>query len=94
MVAHHASAGTPLRPGDLIATGTLSGPEQAEAASFFELSYNGEKPFKMTADTPGKGTISRGYMEDGDTIEFSASLPSPDGVGRIGFGTCRGTVTS
>ncbi|QQS13362.1 MAG: fumarylacetoacetase [Rhodospirillales bacterium] len=85
MLAHHASNGCDLAPGDLFGSGTQSGPFPAEAGSLLELSKGGKEPVAL----PGGET--RTFLEDGDTIVFRAACEA-EGRVRIGFGECRGTV--
>ncbi len=79
MVAHHASNGCALRPGDLLGSGTISG---AEPGSLLELSEGGRQPFTL----PGGGT--RRFLEDGDTVAFTGQF------GGGGFGPCSGQVVA
>lgn len=85
MLAHHAEGGCNLRPGDLIGTGTQSGPEQGEQGCLLELTHGGRRP--ITLDHGER----RRWLEDGDTVELRAWAERPDAA-RIGFGECRGTV--
>ncbi len=87
MVAHHASNGCALNPGDLLGTGTLSGPDRASCGSLMELSQNGTAPFAL----PGGET--RSFLDDGDAITLSARAQA-EGFVPIGFGTCSGTVVA
>jgi fumarylacetoacetase len=91
MIAHHTRGGCPLRPGDILATGTMSGPTRAEQGCFLELSKNGTNAYEMEAEGSSGSKISRTYLEDGDAFEFSAHLPS-EGCYGIGFGVNRGHV--
>jgi fumarylacetoacetase len=85
MFTHHVSNGCNLRPGDLLATGTISGPTPEERGCLLELTSRGAKPL----DLPGNET--RKFLEDGDEVILRASCVRP-GVPRIGFGECRGVV--
>lgn len=87
MVAHHASNGCNLRPGDLLATGTVSGPAPESRGCLLELTRNGAEPF----DLPAGGT--RVFLEDSDEVIFRGYCERP-GFRRIGFGECRGVVNS
>jgi fumarylacetoacetase len=82
MLAHLTVNGASLRPGDLFASGTVSGPEPGQRGSFLELSWGGREPF-------GDG---RTFLEDGDTVTLRASAPGAGG-GRIALGEVTGTVT-
>ncbi|EXJ75461.1 fumarylacetoacetase [Cladophialophora psammophila CBS 110553] len=92
MIAHHTSGGCPLRTGDLIATGTLSGPTREEAGCLLEQTRGGKEPFEMVAEDSSKGSVQRAFCEDNDTIIFAAHAKSNDGLGNVGFGTCQGKV--
>ncbi len=85
MIAHHASNGCPLRPGDLIASGTVSGPEKENRGCLLELTWKGSEPLSL----PGGET--RLFLEDGDTVILTGYCQR-DGFARIGLGDCRGTV--
>ena len=85
LLAHHASNGCNLRPGDLLGTGTISSPAAAGAGSLLELSAGGRAPLSL----PGGET--RRFLEDGDEVIFTARAHRP-GATSIGFGECRGLV--
>lgn len=85
IIAHHTVNGCNLQSGDLLGTGTLSGPEPAQAGSMLELTQGGARPVKLTNGE------TRTFLADGDTIELKASCRR-EGFRRIGFGECRGTV--
>jgi fumarylacetoacetase len=85
MVAHHTINGCNLRPGDLIGTGTISGPSHAELSSMLELTGAGAKPITMP-----NGEV-RGFLEDGDEVTFKGRCQR-DGFASIGFGACAGTI--
>lgn len=85
IVAHHGSGGCDLHAGDLIGTGTLSGPEPDAAGSLMELSHGGKAPITL----PNGET--RLFLEDGDEVSLSARA-TRDGYRSIGFGACRGTI--
>jgi fumarylacetoacetase len=85
MLAHHASNGCNLRPGDLFATGTISGPAKASRGCLLELTWRGSEPIGLpTGET-------RRFLEDGDEVILRAFCERP-GTARIGFGECRGLV--
>jgi fumarylacetoacetase len=84
LVTHHASNGCNLRPGDLLATGTVSGSEPGSEGCLIEKRHNGE-PIRL----PNGET--RTYLEDGDRITMRA-YARRQGLPRIGFGLCSGTV--
>jgi fumarylacetoacetase len=92
MIAHHTRGGCPLRPGDLMGTGTMSGPTKSEEGCFLELSRYGEQVYEMSAEDSSGARLRRTYLEDGDIVEFSAQIRTKDGLGNVGFGICRGEV--
>ena len=85
LVAHHTVNGCNLQSGDLIGTGTLSGPTPEEAGSLLELSAGGKRPVLLSNGE------SRTFLEDGDTVILRGHCERP-GFRRIGFGECRGSV--
>ena len=85
MLAHHSSGGCNLQTGDLLGTGTQSGPLPGQGGSLLELSVGGKQPVIL----PGGET--RSFLQDGDTLILRAHCERA-GVRRIGFGECRGTV--
>lgn len=84
LLAHHASNGCNLRPGDLLATGTISGPAEGSEGCLLERTLN-PNPIQL----PG-GEL-RTFLEDGDRITFRTYTQTPD-LPRIGFGECAGTI--
>ena len=85
MVTHHASNGCNLRPGDLIASGTVSGPTKDSRGCMLELTWRGAEPIELP------GGEARSFLEDGDEVIMRAACERP-GARRIGFGECRGEV--
>lgn len=85
MLTHHTENGCNLRPGDLIGTGTQSGPAEGEQGCLMELSRNGSRPVSL-----GNGEL-RAMLEDGDTV-ILRGWGEREGFARIGLGECRGTV--
>jgi fumarylacetoacetase len=85
MVAHHTMGGCNLRPGDLIGSGTVSGPEPGTEGSLLELTWGGARPVGL----PGGET--RSFLEDGDDVTIRAWCER-DGFRRIGLGECTGRV--
>ena len=83
-LAHHSTSGCPMNVGDLLGSGTISGPTKPERGSMLELSWGGKEP--MTLDTGD----TRSFLEDGDTLTLAGHAQG-DGY-RIGFGTCTGTI--
>jgi fumarylacetoacetase len=84
LVAHHTSNGCNLQPGDLLASGTISGTAKESRGCLLELTWRGTEPIAL----PNGET--RKFLEDGDEVIMRAFCER-DGV-RIGFGECRGTV--
>ena len=85
LVTHHASNGCNLRPGDLLATGTVSGPDAGSEGCLLEK-RNYLEPIRL----PG-GEL-RTYLEDGDRMTLRAYAQKV-GCPRIGFGLCSGAVS-
>ncbi|KAK5221801.1 hypothetical protein LTR72_006056 [Exophiala xenobiotica] len=92
MIAHHTRGGCPLRTGDLVATGTLSGPKRENAGCLLEQTLGGTDPYEMAAENSTESNVRRAYLEDNDTVEFTAQVTGPDGIGNVGFGVCSGKV--
>ena len=83
-LAHHTTSGCPMRVGDLLGSGTISGPEKSNRGSLLELSWGGKEPLELAnGDT-------RTFIEDGDTLALHGAAKG-DGF-QIGFGDCTGTV--
>ena len=87
MVAHHTSNGCNLRPGDLLASGTVSGSTVDSAGCLLERTAGGKQPLTL----PGGET--RRFLEDGDEVILRAWCER-DGFVRIGFGECRGRIVA
>ena len=85
MLTHHMSNGCNLQPGDLLGSGTTSGPLDANRACLNELTSRGAQPLKM----PNGET--RGYLEDGDEVILRARA-ARNGFYSIGFGECRARI--
>ncbi len=85
MVAHHTSNGCPLRPGDLIASGTVSGPEKGNRGCLLELTWKGTESLELP------GGERRTFLEDGDEVILTGHCER-DGFARVGLGSCRGTI--
>ncbi|WP_105258932.1 fumarylacetoacetase [Pseudoalteromonas sp. T1lg88] len=85
MVAHHTVNGCNFNAGDMLGSGTQSGPEHEEAGSLLELSRGGKESLDL-----GNGE-SRKFLEDGDTV-IMRGWCEKQGFARIGFGECRATV--
>ncbi len=82
-LAHHAACGCPMNVGDLLGSGTISGPDKNSRGSLLELSWGGKEPLDLN------GT-ARSFLEDGDTLTLRGHAQG-DGY-RIGFGDCTGTI--
>lgn len=85
MLTHHASNGCNLRPGDLLASGTVSGSDKSERGSLLELTLRGKEPVMLPTGEPRK------FLEDGDEVLLTGYCER-DGFRRIGLGSCRGTI--
>ncbi len=85
MVAHHSSNGCPLRPGDLIGSGTVSGPQKENRGCLLEMTERGSIPFQLANGE------SRTFLEDGDEVILRGWCEAP-GFHPIGLGDCRGVV--
>jgi fumarylacetoacetase len=83
-LAHHTTSGCPMNVGDLLGSGTISGPTRSERGSLLELSWGGKEPVVLeTGD-------ERSFLLDGDTLTLEGHAGG-DGY-RIGFGTCTGKI--
>jgi len=86
LIAHHTSNGCNLQPGDLLASGTISGAAKDSRGSLLELAWRGTEPIELpTGET-------RKFLETGDEVIMRAYCER-EGLPRIGFGECRGVVT-
>ena len=85
MLAHHTVNGCNLQSGDLLGTGTQSGPTPEEAGSLLELTRGGREPLRLPNGE------QRRFLEDGDAIVLRGYCRR-DGAARIGFGEARGQV--
>lgn len=85
MVVHHGSNGCELRPGDLLGTGTISGPMPDSRGCLLERTWRGAEPITL-AD----GSVRR-FLEDGDEVVMTGRCSAP-GTAAIGFGECRGVI--
>jgi fumarylacetoacetase len=86
-LAHLTVNGASVRPGDVFASGTVSGPEKEQRGSLLELSWGGTEP--ITLD----GGRNRTFLEDGDEVSITATAPAPDGTW-LGFGEVSGRVAA
>ena len=85
MLTHHASNGCNLQSGDLLGTGTVSGPTKDSAGCLLEMTQRGAEPI------PLPGGEMRKFLEDGDEVIFRGYCER-EGHPRIGFGECRGVI--
>ncbi|ARJ68826.1 fumarylacetoacetase [Paracoccus contaminans] len=82
-LAHHTESGCPMRVGDLLGTGTISGPSRDQTGALLEMTMGGKEPVTVNGET-------RTFIQDGDTIALHGHA---QGAGyRIGFGPCTGTI--
>lgn len=84
-LAHHTTCGCAMNVGDLLGSGTISGPEKGNRGSLLELSWGGKEPFPVDGGT-------RSFIEDNDTLTLRGHAAG-EGY-RIGFGACVGKVLS
>jgi fumarylacetoacetase len=87
LIAHHTVNGCNLRPGDLMGSGTQSGPDSGEEGSMLELTRGGREPLTL----PDGDT--RAFFEDGDTVVLRGWCERP-GLARVGFGEARATIAA
>ncbi len=85
LLAQLTANGAAARSGDLLGSGTVSGPDRDQFGSLLELSWNGTEPVPV-------GTSSRTWLEDGDEVLLTASAPANDG-GRLELGEVRGRIS-
>ncbi len=85
MLAHHASNGCNLMPGDLFGSGTISGPTPESYGSLLEITAGGRQPLSLSSGE------TRRFLEDGDEVIFRAHA-AREGYVSIGFGECRGVI--
>ena len=83
-LVHHASSGCAMNVGDLLGSGTISGPEKSERGSLLEISWNGAEPIEL------EGGVVRTFLEDGDSLVIHGWCQG-DGY-RVGFGEVEGTI--
>jgi len=83
-LVHHASSGCAMNVGDLLGSGTISGPEKNQRGSLLEISWNGTEPLQLP------GGVKRTFLEDGDSLVMRGWCQG-DGY-RVGFGEVEGTI--
>ncbi len=86
MLAHHTSTGCNLRTGDLVASGTVSGPTPESRGCLLERTWRGTQPLRMPDGSDRK------FLQDGDEVIIRGSCVK-QGFRKVGFGECRGVVT-
>ena len=84
-LTHHTVNGCNVRGGDVMASGTISGPEPGSFGSMLEISWRGSKPFAMPDGSERK------FIQDGDTVRLTGCASAP-GKPRIGFGAAEGRI--
>jgi fumarylacetoacetase len=87
LIAHHTVNGCELRPGDLLATGTLSGPTPGEEGALLEATVGGNRPISLPSGE------TRTFLEDGDAVVMRGWCER-SGFARIGLGYVRGQVSA
>jgi fumarylacetoacetase len=87
MLTHHASNGCNMRPGDLFASGTVSGPDRGSQGSLLELTRRGADPISLPTGEERK------FLHDGDEIIMRAFFQR-EGAARIGLGECSGLIVA
>jgi fumarylacetoacetase len=85
MITHHASNGCNLQPGDLLASGTVSGPTKDSQGSLLEIAGRGTTPVMLPLGE------KRSFLQDGDEVVMRGFCER-EGAARIGFGECRGRI--
>ncbi len=85
MLTHHTSSGCPMRPGDLLGSGTVSGTTKDAWGSMLELAWRGTEPIDLPDGTQRK------LLQDGDEVTIKAWCDS-EGAARVGLGCCRGVI--
>lgn len=85
LIAHHASNGCNLLPGDLLGSGTVSGDAKDARGCLLELTWRGSEPITLSSGE------TRRFLEDGDVVTLRASCERA-GFRRIGFGECSGEI--
>jgi fumarylacetoacetase len=83
-LCHHASSGCAMNTGDLLGSGTISGPEKQNRGSLLEISWGGKEPLELETGE------QRSFLEDGDEVTLTG-FAQGDGY-RVGFGECRGRI--
>ncbi|MEO1587257.1 MAG: fumarylacetoacetate hydrolase family protein, partial [Bacteroidota bacterium] len=85
-LAHHTVNGCKIEVGDMMASGTISGPEEGSYGSMLEITWRGSKPVEMPDGT------NRKFIQDGDTV-YMRGWAEKDGV-RVGFGEVKNKIVN
>lgn len=85
-LAHHTTSGCAMRVGDLLGSGTISGPEKDSRGSLLELSWGGKEPFTLDDGS------ERSFIHDGDTLTLSGAAKGNGFT--VGFGKCEGQIVA
>ena len=83
-LAHHTTSGCPMNVGDLLGSGTISGPTKPERGALLELSWGGKEPITLDSGE------TRSFLEDGDTLTLHGAARGDGYI--VGFGPCAGQV--
>jgi fumarylacetoacetase len=83
-LCHHAINGCAMRTGDLLGSGTISGPSREERGCMLELAWNGDEPIHLS------NGVTRSFLEDGDVVNFRGAAYFESY--QIGFGECKGQI--
>jgi len=84
LLTHHTVGGCNLNPGDLIASGTISGLDKKSLGSFLEMTVNGKEPLKLDQ------SLTRTFLADGDEVIMTGVAGQPGAL--VGFGECRAKI--
>lgn len=84
MLAHHTVGGCPMRAGDLLGSGTISGLTKKSRGALIEQTTNGKEPVKL------HGEVERAFLQDGDVVTMSGRCGTKGAF--VGFGDCKGKI--
>lgn len=85
MLAHHSVGGCPMRVGDLLGSGTISGTEEGSQGCLLEITKSGQQSIKLEEG------VERKFLEDGDTVMLRGVCGTEED-GLVGFGECVGQI--
>lgn len=88
-LVHHSVTGCPMKAGDLLGSGTISGADETAYGSMLELSWRGAKEIPLVNSPAGE---VRKFLKDGDDVIMTGYAAAPDGSYRVGFGDVRGRI--